>query len=137
FLEENRKGMNVLIISPFLKAAKQAAEGRYLFSITHSEIDPAYYAGSHETASYLLDAVHGHRGPPLSTPEHVKIRAAEGAVSKRLEKRMEPISEATVGSFHVRGYRGNTPEHHMAHLLQMAGTVMPELAERWREPARR
>jgi len=32
----------------------------------------------------------------------------------------------------VRGYRGNTPEHHMAHLLQMGATVMPELAERWR-----
>ena len=44
---------------------------------------------------------------------------------------MEPVSEATVGTFHVRGYRGNTPEHHMAHLLQMSATVLPELVARW------
>ncbi len=31
----------------------------------------------------------------------------------------------------VRGYRGETPEHHMAHLLQMGATVLPELASRW------
>lgn len=132
FLDERHEVLNTLVISPFLKAAKRAAEGRLLFSITHSEIDPIAYAGTAVTAGYLLDAVHGHRGEPLSVPEHVELRAAEGAVSKRLEKRMEPTSEATVGSFHVRGYRGNTAEHHMAHLLQMGATVMPELVERWR-----
>ena len=57
--------------------------------------------------------------------------------AKKLEKRMEPVSEATVGSFHVRGYRGNTPEHHMAHLFQMGATVLPELVQRWQSvPAR-
>jgi hypothetical protein len=136
YLDENPKALNVGIISPFLKGAKLAAEGRFLFSITHSEIEPEGYAGTYATAGYLLDAVHGTRGAPQPAPEHVQLKAAEGAVSKKLEKRMEPISEARVGSFHVRGYRGNTPEHHMAHLLQMAGTVMPELAERWREPSR-
>jgi hypothetical protein len=134
FLEESPKELNVRIISPFLRGAKRAAEGKMLFSITHSEIDPIAYAGTDQTAGYLLDAVHGRRGEPAPAPEHVQLRAAEGAVSKRLEKWMEPTSEATVGSFHVRGYRGNTPEHHMAHLLQMAATVMPELAERWAPP---
>jgi len=132
FLDEHRQALNVRIISPFLDAAKHAADGRFLFSITHSEIEPAGYAGTHTTASYLLDAVHGRRGEPHTAPEHIQLRAAEGAVSRRLEKRMEPTSEATVGSLHVRGYRGNTPEHHMAHLLQMGATVMPELVERWR-----
>ncbi len=46
---------------------------------------------------------------------------------------MIPTTEASVGELHVRGFRGNTPEHHMAHLLQMASTVLPELVERWRE----
>jgi hypothetical protein len=132
YLEENPRALNVGIISPFLDAAKQAAEGKFLFSITHSEIDPGLYAGTSRTAGYLLDAVHGQRGEPGEAPEHVQLRAAEGAVSKKLEKWMEPISEARVGSFHVRGYRGNTPEHHMAHLLQMGATSMPELVERWR-----
>ncbi len=75
---------------------------------------------------------HGKREKPRSAaPEHLQLRAAEGAVSRALEKRMEPVSEATVGTFHVRGYRGNTPEHHMAHLLQMGATVLPELVARW------
>jgi hypothetical protein len=133
FLEDNRvKALDVRIIAPFLDMAKQAAEGKFLFSITHSEIDPGAYAGTWQTAAYLLDAVGGTPGEPEDPPEHVTIRAAEGAVSKKLEKRMEPTYEARVGFFHVRGYRGNTPEHHMAHLLQMGATAMPELAERWR-----
>jgi len=131
FLDENPKALNVRIISPFLDAAKRAAEGKILFSITHSEIDPVGYAGTHLTADYLLDAVHGHRGAPGAPPPHLRLRAAAGAVSRKLEKWMEPTSDSTVGTFHVRGYRGSTPEHHMAHLLQMGATVMPELVERW------
>lgn len=132
FLPENPKALNARIISPFVGAATRAAEGSILFSITHSEIEPVGYAGTELTAGYLLDRVHGHRGAPQAAPPHIQLRAAEGAVAKRLEKRMDPASDSTVGTFHVRGYRGNTPEHHMAHLLQMGATVMPELAERWR-----
>ena len=131
YLEEDPKALNVRIISPFLYAVKHAAAGQMLFSITHSEIEPAGYAGTQRTAGYLLDVVRASRGAPGIAPEHVQIRAAEGAVSKKLEKRMEPLSETVVGTFRVRGYRGNTPEHHMAHLLQMGATVMPELVERW------
>jgi hypothetical protein len=131
YLEENPRALNVRIISPFLDAARRSAEGQFLFSITHSEITPPGYAGTELTAGYLLGAVHGHRGPPQPAPEHLQLRAAEGAVARKLEKGMEPLSEATVGSFHVRGYRGNTPEYHMAHLLQMGATVMPELVARW------
>ncbi len=138
FSEDNPKALNVRILSPFLDATRRAAEGEILFSITHSEIDPIAYAGTSLTAGYLLDVVHGTRtAPQEGPPPHLKIRAAEGAVSKALEKRMEPVSEARVGTFHVRGYRGNTPEHHMAHLLQMGATVMPELAARWKATPRR
>jgi hypothetical protein len=133
FSEDDPRALNTRILSPFFDATRRAAEGKILFSITHSEIDPIAYAGTYLTAGYLLDLVHGTRTEPrTATPEHVQLKAAEGAVSKALEKWMEPISEATVGTFHVRGYRGNTPEHHMAHLLQMSATVMPELVARWR-----
>jgi hypothetical protein len=82
--------------------------------------------------------VHGTRGAPQEgPPPHLVLRTAEGAVAKAQEKQMEPISEARVGTFHVRGYRGNTPEHHLAHLLQMGATVMPELAARWKTAPRR
>lgn len=136
YLEENPKALNVRIISPFVEVARQAAQGKLLFSITHSEIEPPGYAGSHVTAGYLLDLVGGHRGAPREAPEHLNLRSAEGAVPRKLEKRMEPLSEARVGSLHVRGYRGNTPEHHMAHLLQMGATTLPELVERWRTEPR-
>ena len=132
YIDGNPKELNVRIISPFLEPARRAARGELLFTITHSEIDPPGYAGSHVTADYLLAAVGGHLGPPKAAPEHVELRAAVGAVSKRLEKWMVPTSDSQVGTFHVRGYRGSTAEDHMAHLFQMAATVLPELVARWR-----
>ena len=50
--------------------------------------------------------------------------AAEGAVSKRLEKHLEPTATAAPG-LHVRGFRGNTPEHHMSHLSRWAPRCCP------------
>jgi hypothetical protein len=132
FLDGGPRGLNSRLLMPFEAAAKKAAKGDWFFTITHSEIDPIEYAGTELTSSYLLDVVGGKRGPGSPAPEHVSLKAAEGAVSKKLEKHMEPTTEARVGSFHVRGYKGNTPEHHMAHLLQMASTVMPEIVERWK-----
>ncbi|WP_437327337.1 hypothetical protein [Sorangium sp. So ce381] len=135
FVPEQPSGLNSLQLASFARAAHLAASDKLLFTITHSEIDPIAYASSTATASYLLDAAAGHhveRSPASDAPPHLRLRAAEGAVSKKLEKQMIPTTEASVGELHVRGFRGNTPEHHMAHLLQMASTVLPELVERWR-----
>lgn len=126
--------LNTRILMPFTAAAKQAAEGKFLFTITHSQIEPVGYAGTYLTSAYLMKQVGGVEGPPGLAPEHLTIVAAEGAVSKKLEKHMEPVSEGRVGSFHVRGYKGNTPEHHMAHLLQIGATILPEIVERWKPP---
>ncbi|KYF77989.1 hypothetical protein BE17_49900 [Sorangium cellulosum] len=136
FAPEQPSGLNTLQLASFARAAQLAASGQLLFTITHSEIDPIAYASSSATASYLLGAAAGHpveREPARDAPPHLRLRAAEGAVSKKLEKQMIPTTEASLGGLHVRGFRGNTPEHHMAHLLQMASTVLPELVERWRE----
>ncbi|WP_437590661.1 hypothetical protein [Sorangium sp. So ce1000] len=134
FVPEQPSGLNTLQLASFARAAQNAASGQLLFTITHSEIDPIAYASSSATASYLLDVAAGHpveRSPSSDAPPHLRLRAAEGAVSKKLEKQMIPTTEARVGELHVRGFRGNTPEHHMAHLLQMASTVLPELVQRW------
>ncbi|WP_438007867.1 hypothetical protein WME89_03595 [Sorangium sp. So ce321] len=136
FAPEQPSGLNTLQLASFARAAQLAASGQLLFTITHSEIDPIAYASSSATASYLLGAAAGHpveREPARDAPPHLRLRAAEGAVSKKLEKQMIPTTEASLGGLHVRGFRGNTPEHHMAHLLQMASTVLPELVERWSE----
>lgn len=135
FMPQRPSGLNELQLESFARAARLAASGRLLFTITHSEIDPVTYASTSATANYLLEAAAGgpvERVIALDAPPHLRLRAAEGAVSRRLEKQMIPTTEASVGDLHVRGFEGNTAEHHMAHLLQMAATVLPELVDRWR-----
>jgi len=133
YLEEDDTQLNPRAMAPFTNAARAAARGDMLFSITHTDVDPPSYAGTKVTADYLLDIVGAARFPRYDDEAYVNIAAAKGAVAKRKEKRMRAQSEARLGGFHVRGYGGETPEHHMAHLLHMGATVLPELATRWKE----
>lgn len=121
-------------MKPFATIAEQAAEGHILFSITHSEIDPVTYASTSATADYLVARAGAARtpsDPARDAPPYLELESMKGAVSKKLEKQMEPTTEAKRGLFHVRGYRGETKEHHMAHLFQMGATLLPELVARW------
>lgn len=124
--------LNARQMAPFAAAAKKAAAGDLLFSITHSAIDPRAYASTTATADYLLEAAGGRRGAPAAPPPYLSLASMKGAVARDREKTMEPTSEARIGGLVVRGYRGETAEHHMAHLFQMAATVLPELVDRWR-----
>jgi hypothetical protein len=64
-------------------------------------------------------------------PEIPAFTASHG-VPKSKMMIMKPTTEAHAGALHVRGYTGETPEHHMAHLIQMASIALPYLAERWK-----
>jgi hypothetical protein len=138
WLEERPEALNPRGIAPFTRAARAAAAGEMLFTITHSEIDPITYASTQATAGYLLENAGGNLAvaPPGAQPPHLALRSVIGAVAKRLEKKMVPTTEGHIGDFHVRGFRGMTKEHHMAHLFQMAATVLPELTARWSPAAR-
>lgn len=125
-------GLNGRQMAPFAGAARKAASGDILFSITHSAIDPKAYASTTATADYLLAAAGGRRDAAQPPPRYLSLASMKGAVARDREKTMEPTSEARVGQLVVRGYRGETPEHHMAHLFQMAATVLPDLVARWR-----
>jgi len=131
--EEAPDQINPRPLKAFVGIARSAAQGKMLFSIAHSEIEPPSFAGSRDTAAYLLRSVGARPDEDvmLELPPHLKLHAAANAVSKRREKRMLPYSDTQVGDMRVRGYRGDTREHHMAHLLQMAATALPDLAERW------
>jgi hypothetical protein len=133
WLEERPEALNPRGIAPFTRAARAAAAGEMLFTITHSEIDPITYASTEATSGYLLERAGGllSIAGPSTQPPHLALRSVIGAVAKRLEKKMVPTTEGRIGDFHVRGFRGMTKEHHMAHLFQMAATVLPELAARW------
>lgn len=121
-------------LASFDEAAEAAASGELLFSVTYSEIDPPGYAGSRATAEHLLSVAEKRgevKDSALAVPAYRKLESMRGAVAKEDVRKLEPYADQQVGSFRIRGYRGNTRGHHMAHLFQMGATVLPELAERW------
>ena len=126
--------LNARQMHPWVELAKRAANDELYFGITHSSIDPRAYASTTATASYLLDAVSATRESRDSVrdaPRYLELASMNGAIAKKLEKTMDPISEAHKGSFHVTGFTGETPEHHMEHLFQMGATLLPALVARW------
>jgi hypothetical protein len=121
-------------LRPFTLAAERAVAGELYFGITHSEIDPRTYASTSSTAEHLVAAVGARfedRDPERDAPTYLSLESMKGAVAKKLEKHMEPYREVRRGELHVVGYRGETKEHHMAHLFQMGATLLPELVDRW------
>lgn len=131
-IDRGERALDVRNLAPFIQLAKKAAADELLFSITHADVDPKLYAGASQTASYLLQEVGGERLPRYANERpSVGLRSAVGAIPKKDEKQLELTSEARVSGLHVRGFSGESPEHHMAHLLEMGQTVLPELAQRW------
>jgi hypothetical protein len=120
-------------LGPFADAARRAAKGEMLFTITHSTAAPEAYASSTETADYLVGAAGATRtGSSEDEPPHLVIPSAGGYLAIARDTRMIPTTEASVGCFRVRGYAGGEPAHHLAHFVQMGATLLPELSARWR-----
>jgi hypothetical protein len=120
-------------LAPFEHFAREAVEGRRLFSITHSQITPpnGIYAGTRETTDALLHAVGVTRSPYGDHVEMPVLHTLEGVMAKKLQVPLEPETVAHRGALTVRGYAGERPENHMAHLTHMAVTVLPELIAWW------
>jgi hypothetical protein len=117
-------------LEPFLRFAQAAAEEKKLFSITHAEAANPESPSTHAAADAILGKVGVDRAAASATPPRVSLTTAIG-VPKSAEQRLEQTSEARRGGLHVRGYKGRTPEHQLAHLVQMSVTVLPALVERW------
>ena len=66
---QNGIGIDPLRIAPFERFARKAMAGEKLFVITHSEIRPGEYAGTHETTDAILKAVGVARTDGGETPE--------------------------------------------------------------------
>jgi hypothetical protein len=132
YLDPKTKAVDPARLAPFTRFAKLASEGKRLFSITHSDIGGMTYASTSETADALLREVGSTRAQTKETPPRVTTPALLAALPKPQDTWLEQTSDAKMGGLHVRGYSGQTPDQHMAHLVQMSVTVLPELAERWR-----
>ncbi len=131
FVEGDSKRIKLRSVQSFVNAARAASEGQLMFSLTHSEIDPVQYASTTRTAAFLLEQLGAEVSdtPVLPLPPQLMLDAAKGAV--REHKRMIPTADTRVGLFRVRGFKGNTQDHHSAHLTQMAAVGLPDLARRW------
>jgi hypothetical protein len=123
-------------IAPFVRFAREAAEGRKLFSITHSEITPiGNYAGTHRTTDALLEQVGVARGAGGEAPAVPALGSIEGVIPRKIIKPLVEESEAAQGGLRVRGYAGDQPEHHTMQLVEMSVTALPDLVARWGSPS--
>ncbi|WP_156040803.1 hypothetical protein [Chondromyces apiculatus] len=129
---DGHPGPDPLRLDPFLRFAEEAALGHKLFTITHSFVEPRAYASVEETANALLAAVGAHRLGRYGEPPHVALPSLANVWAKDAERWLEQTNEAHRGGFHVRGYMGNSPEHHMAHLIQMSVIALPDLVAHWK-----
>lgn len=118
-------------IRTFVRAARAAAEGQLMVLMTHSEIPTPGFASAGRTQKLILDrvGVEPQKTPMLAMPPQVALVEARGAAKE--DKKMIPISDLRAGLLRVRGFRGDTRDHHAAHLTQMSPVALAELALRW------
>ena len=127
--------IDMLKIGPYMRFARRAIAGEKLFVITHSEIKPLDYPGTHATTDSVLQLVGLTREPGGEEPQFPPLESLHGVPKSKIVP-LHPLTVVHAGNFHVYGYSGETPEDHIAHLVQMASTTLPHLAKRW-EPAPR
>lgn len=103
-----RRQVDPELMAGFLQFAREAAEGRKQFVLSHSRQVPEGYASTTETADYLLSQLALARDPA----------AAEfGPGGLRL------LTHARRGGFVVLGFDGTAPDDHMNHLRQLGALL--------------
>jgi hypothetical protein len=130
FTDVRERTVDLVRLAPFLRFARAAAKRDKLMTITHSQIGENRYATTTETTDAILRDVGAYRERRAAFPPPVEAPVARAAMSSA--RWLEQISEAHLGLFSVRGYRGVTEDDHIAHLAQMSVTVLPELVAYWK-----
>lgn len=124
-------------LAPFERFAREAVRGEKLFSITHSNITPiGNYAGTHPTTDALLRQVGVERSPGGDALPMPAMRSIDGVIAKKRLVPLVPETFARQGGLIVRGYTGDQPEDHIAHIVHMSVTALPDLLARWSASAR-
>jgi hypothetical protein len=90
-------------VQPFVRFAKDAAEGRKTLVISHSAIEPPTYASTTETADYIINGVGGERT----------------AVDRQWAEGLRCTSQYQRGSLSIYGFAGDTGPDHMRHLHEL------------------
>jgi hypothetical protein len=125
-------------LMPFERFAREAMEGKKLFTITHSDITPVgHYAGTRETTDALLRSIGVDRQSGGEAPAMPALHSIEGVIARKKIVKLVPETFVAKGELRVRGYAGDQPEDHMAHLIHMTTAALPDLAARWNQPGSR
>jgi hypothetical protein len=104
-------------IAPVIEFARLASQGRKIFVLTHSNVDPVTYPSTGRTADFLLERLGLERKTVL---RDAGLLAQIGAVD--------------VQGLHVWSYRGNDERTHCAHLSLIAQAVRDVLEPAWDTP---
>lgn len=136
FMDGDEKQLRTRTALAWVNAAKAAARGGIMLSMTHSQIIPPGFASARRSQEYVLDQVEETlvSPPVLRRPKHLQLESAKIAVAQGKEKFMVPTMDVRAGNLRVQGFEGITKEHHIAHLTQMASVVLPDLVARWSKP---
>lgn len=136
FLDGDPKRLKERTLLAWVNAAKAAAKGGVMLSMTHSEIDPIEFASTQRSQLHVLEQLDEEpvAPPVLRRPKHLALECAKIAVAQGKEKHMVPIRDLRLGNLRVQGFKGITKEDHIAHLTQMAAVVFPDLVARWKKP---
>ena len=136
FLPDRGREVDPGSIAPFVHYAQEAVAGHRLMVITHSAIRTTDFFSSTESADAIVQALGLERTPVAESPAEVAFPSAVTAFPARDRRWLQGRSVVHAGDFHLYGYAGTEKADHIAHLAQLSVTVLPALAERWREPSR-
>lgn len=120
--------VDVRMLDPFVRFARDAARGDKTMVMTHSAIVPPGYASSTEATRALLTAIDVPTAAPSDTTDPLSSSAAA--------RGMRPTYRADAGNLHVRGFRGVGPQDHFDHLYLVGEALRSWLVVRWKTDRR-
>lgn len=115
FTNVRRRTVNEAGIKPMAEFAQAATRDEKLFAITHTTIPTGAFPSVQECVAKLLDMI------ALSKTPSSNVGPRE----------MKEIYAVDKGSFHVRGYDGQTAKDHVKQARAMGETLYPFLKTRW------
>jgi hypothetical protein len=115
FTNVRRRTVNEAGIKPMADFAEAAEKNEKLFAITHTTIPTGSFPSVQECVAKLLDMTANTKTPSANVGP----------------REMREIYVVDNGSFHVRGYEGQTAKDHVKQARAMGETLYPFLKARW------
>ena len=115
FTNVRRRTVNEAGIKPMAEFAEAAERNEKLFAITHTTIPTGDFPSVQECVAKLLEMTSNPKVPSANVGP----------------REMREVYVVDNGSFHVRGYEGQTAKDHVKQARAMGQTLYPFLKARW------